>query len=192
MAFIPVDMGFEFKNSSPVDIKQNFKTLEEMRDYDIRFLSETAMCTNDETGKIYIFNIKNSDDPDLGRWRAVESSTVTDLIEKDNTTAVSSKGVHGALYITVPEVPAHYEQANMGDLGALEIVADGSVTSSSTQIAISDVTPLKDGETWSPSIGEYAVLVALVPESEKEKYAKESDIQFEDSLLDLDKFDDRP
>ena len=87
-----------------------------------------------------------------------------------------------ALFITTPE---HYEQSDSGNPSALEIVADGtSITGS--QIEVSNVTPLKDGDLWTPSIGEYAVLVAEV---KKDIYLKASTLNKEDTDLDLSTFD---
>ena len=40
------------------------------------------MCTCNEDGSLYIYNITNSDDPKTGKWRAVEGSVV-DVVEKD-------------------------------------------------------------------------------------------------------------
>ena len=88
-----------------------------------------------------------------------------------------------ALFITTPE---HYEQSDSGNPSALEIVADGtSITGS--QIEVSNVTPLKDGDLWTPSIGEYAVLVAEV---KKDIYLKKATLNVEDEDLDLSTFDD--
>ena len=87
-----------------------------------------------------------------------------------------------ALFITTPK---HYEQSDSGNPSALEIVADGtSITGS--QIEVSNVTPLKDGDLWTPSIGEYAVLVAEV---KKDIYLKATTLNKEDTDLDLNTFD---
>ena len=87
-----------------------------------------------------------------------------------------------ALFITTPE---HYEQSDSGNPSALEIVADGtSITGS--QIEVSNVTPLKDGDLWTPSIGEYAVLVA---EAKEDVYLKKATLNVEDEDLDLSTFD---
>ena len=91
------------------------------------------------------------------------------------------------LYVQIPEVEAHYEEAQSGDSGALEIIDDSSSVIGA-QIKISDVTPVKDG--YVPSIGGYTVLIPLVPASEKEKYLKQADLDFEDEDLDLSTFDD--
>ena len=91
-----------------------------------------------------------------------------------------------SLFVQIPEVEAHYEEAQSGDSGALEIIDDSSSVIGA-QIKISDVTPVKDG--YVPSIGGYTVLIPLVPASEKEKYLKAADLDYEEELLDLDEFD---
>ena len=91
-----------------------------------------------------------------------------------------------SLYVQIPEVEAHYEEAQSSDPGALEIIDDSSSVIGD-QIKISDVTPVKDG--YVPSIGGYTVLIPLVPASEKEKYLKAADLDYEEELLDLDEFD---
>ena len=88
-----------------------------------------------------------------------------------------------ALFITTPE---HYEQNDGGDPSALEIIADGTGVVGN-QIEVSNVTPLKDGDLWTPSIGEYAVLVA---EKKEDIYLKASTLSKEDEDLDLSTFDD--
>ena len=87
-----------------------------------------------------------------------------------------------ALFITTPE---HYEQNDGSDPSALEIVADGTGIVGN-QIEQSNVTPLKDGDLWSPQIGEYAVLVA---EKKEDIYLKASTLNKEDEDLDLTTFD---
>ena len=88
-----------------------------------------------------------------------------------------------ALFITTPE---HYEQAQSSDPSALEIIADGTGVVGN-QIEVSNVTPLKDGDLWTPSIGEYAVLVA---EKKEDIYLKKATLNVEDEDLDLSTFDD--
>ena len=87
-----------------------------------------------------------------------------------------------ALFITTPE---HYKQDDGSDPSALEIVADGTGIVGN-QIEQSNVTPLKDGDLWSPQIGEYAVLVA---EKKEDIYLKASTLNKEDTDLDLSTFD---
>ena len=72
MASIKMDLPFLLENASPVDVKQNFKTLEEMKLFDVRFLSDTALATNDEDGNLYIYNVKNTENPNTGKWKKLE------------------------------------------------------------------------------------------------------------------------
>ena len=72
MANIKVDLPFLLENASPVDVKQNFKTLEEMKLFDVRFLSNTALATNDEDGNLYIYNVNNTENPNTGKWKKLE------------------------------------------------------------------------------------------------------------------------
>ena len=101
MASVKVDLPFELQNNSPVDAKQNFKTLAEMKNFDERFLSDTAMCTCDEDGKLYIFNKLNTVDPDTGKWREVQGEgtsagvdemTVTELTNFLDTLEINAVG----------------------------------------------------------------------------------------------------
>lgn len=54
--------------------------------------------------------------------------------------------IHDALYTTIPEIPAHYELSDSSTSGALVIVADGALSNPDTEIELSSVTPLLDGE----------------------------------------------
>ena len=72
MASIKMDLPFLLENASPVDVKQNFKTLEEMKLFDVRFLSDTALATNDEDGNLYIYNVNNAENPNTGKWKKLE------------------------------------------------------------------------------------------------------------------------
>ena len=76
---INVDLGFTLKNASPLDTKQNFKTKSEMASFDVRFLSDTAMATCDEDGKLYIYNVNNTESTETGKWKPVEGSGSTEV-----------------------------------------------------------------------------------------------------------------
>ena len=118
-----------------------------------------------------------------------EKLVTSDILYQNmkNFDARREQKVHDQLYVQIPEVEAHYEEAQSGDSGALEIIDDSSSVIGD-QIKISDVTPVKDG--YVPSIGGYTVLIPLVPASEKEKYLKQADLNMEDEDLDLSTFDD--
>ncbi len=168
MAII-TDLSFLLENKGTLDAKQNFKTIAEMKAFDERFLANTSLATCDEDGSLYIFNAKNSDDPKTGKWRAVEGSVV-DVVEKDNKTSVSSKGVYGELYTTIPETQDAYIKVEGASVsGALEVVDDATVSPTSTQIKVSNVTPVRDA-LYTPSIGDFVVLELGVPEHDVTTY----------------------
>lgn len=68
MAYIQADMPFYLIGGS-LDAKQNFPTIITMKEANEEDFGKTALCTNDEDGCIYVFNINNSVDPDTGKWR---------------------------------------------------------------------------------------------------------------------------
>ena len=117
-----------------------------------------------------------------------EKLVTSDILYQNmkNFDARREQKVHDLLYVEIPEIEAHYEEAQNSDPGALEIIDDSSSVIGN-QIKISDVTPVKDG--YVPSIGGYTVLIPLVPASEKEKYLKQADLNMEDKDLDLSTFD---
>ena len=117
-----------------------------------------------------------------------EKLVTSDILYQNmkNFDARREQKVHDLLYVEIPEIEAHYEEAQNSDPGALEIIDDSSSVIGN-QIKISDVTPVKDG--YVPSIGGYTVLIPLVPASEKEKYLKQTDLDVENELLDLNEFD---
>ena len=83
MASIQADMPFHLIGGS-LDDKQNFKTLEEMKNCPEDSLGKTAMCTNDEDGKMYVFNINNEVSEETGKWKVVEgNSTPSSLDDTD-------------------------------------------------------------------------------------------------------------
>ena len=81
-----------------------------------------------------------------------------------------------ALFTTIP---AHYEKTDNTNPNAQEVIADGTSTTS-TQIELSNVTPVLDG--YTPSVGDY---VAYVDETKEEIYLKQSSLIMETEELDL-------
>ena len=76
-------------------------------------------------------------------------------------------------------IPAHYEKTDNTNPNALEVVADGTSTTS-TQIELSNVTPVLD--SYAPSVGDYVV---FVDETKEEIYLKQADLIMETEELDL-------
>lgn len=151
MANILVNTGFFVGSDNPVDGKSRVQTLAD-RD---------QLATNGlayESLRCYVLDEKKWYEFDGTNWKDADSVTTTDLIEKDNENAVSSKGVYGALYTTIPETQDAYIKVADGSVpGALEVVDDSTASPTSTQIKVSDVTPVRD-VLYTPSIGDYVVL----------------------------------
>ena len=76
-------------------------------------------------------------------------------------------------------IPAHYEKTDNTNPNALEIIANGS-TPTSTQIELSNVTPVLDG--YAPSVGDYVV---FVDQTKEDIYLKQADLIMETEELDL-------
>ena len=99
--------------------------------------------------------------------------------------------VHSKLWETIPEIPEHYILANPqdGSVG-LVIVTDGTISNPDTEVELATVTgKILPDDLHSYQVGEYVVLVPIVPESEKEIYLKQADLNMEDEDLDLSTFD---
>ena len=99
--------------------------------------------------------------------------------------------VHSKLWETIPEIPEHYILANPqdGSVG-LAIVTDGTISNPDTEVELATVTgKILPDDLHSYQVGEYVVLVPIVPESEKEIYLKAADLNMEDEDLDLSTFD---
>ena len=99
--------------------------------------------------------------------------------------------VHSKLWETIPEIPEHYILANPqdGSVG-LVIVTDGTISNPDTEVELATVTgKILPDDLHSYQVGEYVVLIPVVPESEKEIYLKAADLDKEDEDLDLSTFD---
>ena len=71
---ISLGMGFDLPAPLPIDSRMNFKTIADMAAYPEDSLPDTYMCTNDETGLLYVYAKTNSIDATLGKWRALSGS----------------------------------------------------------------------------------------------------------------------
>lgn len=86
------------------------------------------------------------------------------------------------LYTTIPEIPAHYELSDSTADGALVIVADGALSNPDTEIELSSVTPLLDGDNHVYAIGEYVRHVNTVNSKTVELYRKASESYTKDEV----------
>ena len=88
--FIQSDMGFLTKSPSPLDGKQEFATILEMKNFDTSWLGNTAMATCDEDGKLYVYNVNNTENDTTGKWRVVATggeggASTADAVTYENT-----------------------------------------------------------------------------------------------------------
>ena len=86
------------------------------------------------------------------------------------------------LYTTIPEIPAHYELSDSTADGALVIVADGALSNPDTEIELSSVTPILDGDNHVYAIGEYVIHVNTVNSKTVELYRKASESYTKDEI----------
>ena len=99
--FIQSDMGFLTKSPSPLDGKQEFATILEMKNFDTSWLGNTAMATCDEDGKLYVYNVNNTENDTTGKWKVVATggeggASTADAVSYNNDT-ISVTNVEEAL-----------------------------------------------------------------------------------------------
>ena len=86
--------------------RDSFATIADMVSYSPNYLPNIfhAMC--EETGKMYVYNVNNDEDPDLGKWRVLEGSgggTADVPIEKIKVNGELQTPVNKVVDITVPD-----------------------------------------------------------------------------------------
>ena len=67
-----------------------FDTLEEMVSYSARLLPDVFIASVKETGYLYKYNVKNSVDPVLGKWRLLSDKEPIDAIAVNGIDSVSN------------------------------------------------------------------------------------------------------
>lgn len=78
-----------------LDDKQNFETfetLEEMKNFNTAELGKTAICTNNEDGNLYVFNVNNYENETTGKWRKPVGRETGEYIKK--TDGVNSLSIN--------------------------------------------------------------------------------------------------
>lgn len=173
MSKLIIPFSFERQNKEPLEVDYKVKTLAELNDLEVKpttYEGQQAYCV--ETSTLYIYNKD-------GKFEPVGSGgSAVDVIEKDNTNPISSKGVYNGLYVektkTIIDTPAYYSVCTSSDDGALNVVT--VVTDSSTQIALDDIigqTTPEDLSTLTGDGTEYVKYIAEVSHEETydvEKY----------------------
>ena len=133
---IQTDMPILINNKLPLDPRQIQETLTDLDD----LVSNNQAY---ESLKVYVKSEKKWYEYDGISWGEVKGNiTIVDVVEKDNSNAVSSKGVFTELYteetVTIIDTEEGYIACQSTDGGALEVV-DDSVTPTSTQVQLSVV-----------------------------------------------------
>ena len=133
---IQTDMPILINNKLPLDPRQIQETLTDLDD----LVSNNQAY---ESLKVYVKSEKKWYEYDGISWGEVKGNiTIVDVVEKDNSNAVSSKGVFTELYteetVTIIDTEEGYVACQSTDGGALEVV-DNSITPSDTQIQLSVV-----------------------------------------------------
>ena len=145
---IQTDMPILINNKLPLDPRQIQETLTDLDD----LVSNNQAY---ESLKVYVKSEKKWYEYDGISWGEVKGNiTIVDVVEKDNSNAVSSKGIFTELYteetVTIIDTEEGYVACQSTDGGALEVV-DDSITPSGTQIQLSV------GQAFVPTalVGEY-------------------------------------
>ena len=173
MSKLIIPFNFERQNKEPLDVDYKVETLidlETLKSKGNIYIGQQAYCVEDST--LYIFNKDGNFEP-VG-----SGGSAVDVIEKDNTNAISSKGVYSGLYVekteTVIDAPAYYSVCQSTDDGALNVVL--TVSDASTEIALNDIivqTTPEDLSTLTGDGTEYVKYIAEVSHEETydvEKY----------------------
>ena len=153
MAFdkgIKLSAGFDLQSPFPLDSRNKVATLSDLNSLTSNDVESghITFCEEDKQFYAYIDNT----------WRPIPNIVAQQI-----------------LYTTIPEIPAHYELSDSSTSGALVIVADGALSNPDTEIELSSVTPLLDGDDHLYAIGEYVIYVNTVNSKTEEIYRKVSE-----------------
>ena len=160
MAFdkgIKLSAGFDLQSAFPLDSRNKVATLIELNSLTSNDVEPGHITFCEEDKQFYAY-IENT-------WRPIPN-----IIAKQ------------ILYTTIPEIPAHYELSDSSTYGALVIVADGALSNPDTEIELSSVTPLLDGDDHLYAIGEYVIYVNTVNSKTVELYRKASESYTKDEV----------
>ena len=153
MAFdkgIKLSAGFDLQSPFPLDSRNKVATLSDLNSLTSNDVESGHITFCEEDKQFYAY-IENT-------WRPIPNIVAQQI-----------------LYTTIPEIPAHYELSDSSTSGALVIVADGALSNPDTEIELSSVTPLLDGDDHLYAIVEYVMYVNTVNSKTEEIYRKVSE-----------------
>ena len=160
MAFdkgIKLSAGFDLQSPFPLDSRNKVATLSDLNSLTSNDVESGHITFCEEDKQFYAY-IENT-------WRPIPNIVAQQI-----------------LYTTIPEIPAHYELSDSSTSGALVIVADGALSNPDTEIELSSVTPLLDGDDHLYAIGEYVIYVNTVNSKTVELYRKASESYTKDEV----------
>lgn len=132
--------------------RDSFLTIEAMRSYNANYLPDIFTATCKETGKLYIYNVNNTVDATLGKWRVVESD-MSNVILKTTTRTES------AIDSTIT---AKHTHSNSELLSKLTENSDGQLAYNGTVVGNAESSVLNKDITSKITLGgiEYGALLA--------------------------------
>lgn len=117
--------------------RDSFLTLQEMRDFNPNYLPDIFTATCKETGKFYIYNIDNTIDSTLGKWREVSADIsqwiqTSEITDSDGNTVTTT--TVGGITTVVTKDPSGNIIKESGTIGGVtsttETDASGNTHSS--------------------------------------------------------------
>lgn len=147
---IKLSAGFDLQSPFPLDSRNKVATLSDLNSLTSNDVEPGHITFCEEDKRFYAY-IENT-------WRPIPDIIAQQL-----------------LYTTTPEIPAHYKLVDSATDGALVIVDDGTLSNPDTEIELSSVTPVLDGDDHIYAIGEYVVYIDTVASKIVEVYRKASE-----------------
>ena len=71
MALSFVD-NISYLGKKPLDSRHIFKTIADMKNFNENYLPPLAICQNEQDGNIYTYDVSNTVDSTLGKWRILQ------------------------------------------------------------------------------------------------------------------------
>lgn len=187
MSKLIIPFNFERQNKEPLEVDYKVETLtdlETLKSKKTTYEGQQAYCV--ETSTLYIYNKD-------GKFEPVGNGSVVDVIEKDNTNPISSKGVYNGLYVektqTVIDTPAYYSVCQSTDTGALNVVL--TVSDASTEIALNDINTQTTPEDLSTLTGDGTEYVKHIAEVNHEETYDEEKYMLKDNTYDKETIDNK-